>query len=94
MKAKLTCSNFDQIEEADRYGNNHALTGLNAIDTRVNIDSVRAEHGQHAHVHIIQYPDIDNVSQEMPQYDRNDDESCPIADIIHDQQWQRSNGRQ
>ena len=45
---------FDNVENNDRHGDDEALTGFDAVDSRQNVDCVRTKHGQHSHVEVVE----------------------------------------
>ena len=42
------------VEQQDGGGNDGGLSNFHAVDASQNVDGVGAEHGQHAHVDIVQ----------------------------------------
>ena len=45
---------LDQVEEEDGGGDDDRLAHLHPVDARQDVDGVGAEHGQHAHVDIVE----------------------------------------
>lgn len=54
MSLVLVPSQLHQIEADDGEGYHHCLSHLQPIDAGEDVDGIRAEHCQHAHVHIVQ----------------------------------------
>ena len=53
-----------QVEDDNTEGNDDALTDLETINARQDVDGVGAEHGQEAHVDIVEHTKLDTVAQQ------------------------------
>ncbi len=45
---------FEDVEDEDGQPDDEALSGLDAVNPRDDVDGVGGEHGQHPHVHVVQ----------------------------------------
>ena len=53
-----------QVEDDNTEGNDDALTDLQTVDASQDVDGVCAEHGQEAHVDIVEHTELDTVAQQ------------------------------
>ena len=65
-------STYDDVVDHDEAGNNERLTDFNTINTSVDIDSIRAEDRQVAHVHVVKNGYFEGLAQNSLEKRRND----------------------
>ena len=69
------------IEDEDTEGDDDALTNLETVDARQDVDGVGAEHGQKTHVDVVQESQLQTVAK-YPSQKSGNNNLCPEDDNV------------
>lgn len=55
---------YDDVMQKDKASDHEALSGLDPVDARVDVDGVSAEDSEHAHVNVVENAKVDHAPEE------------------------------